>query len=582
MYILQISDLHISSKADIVAIKEKINKLLLILRELLPENSQVLCCLLGDFLDKGEDGAFQGASEVLEELKIGLSALESIDVEYEIVPGNHDLCQKSPSSPQKDLSAFNEFATKVLNRTISFSDRASIVESNHFGYRFLAISTVVSNEIACGFIDYGLLNQAVMHPGSIIIAHHGVVSSDVSDVSAIRDGYRLHQFLEDNHCAAFLHGHTHGFKRYTVGNNCQIIGAGPMLKNEGTHDISNQCNLITISGGFVKEIKVLTYQGDREKWDVSSVYMRPEDNNYIDTDAYILYSRVLKDVEENELVPNLRIQIQNSFSAFEKSITDNFASFKDDAITWQSSKANEHLELTHGQQMNTKDLSWQEFVVNLLRKNPTTKRAIIPLIEKEKAFHSSDDQYLVSFDVVQVGFASDACKTLYITVYLRALEVRYFLPINLYEVYLIAKTLKESFSSIEEINVCLFAYRAEAKRNYGCLKKADIDLLRESHLCSLIFEKKYDEITALLEQKSRMGDTVIDMSWLSRLKNAIYDCCREEGRKELLGQIEVVWTKLEELKASRAHCSDYSLTQKEENSYCDALDRLIELFCGLK
>lgn len=128
----------------------------------------------------------------------------------------------------------------------------------------------------------------------------------------------------------------------------------------------------------------------------------------------------------------------------------------------------------------------------------------------------------------------------------------------------------------------MFAYRAEAKQNYGCLKRADIDLLRESQICQLFVEERYDEIITLLKQKCRMGDTVIDMSWLIRLKNAICDCCRAEGRDELLRQSEVVFVKLEELKEKRAHCSDYSLTQKEEDCYCNELEQLIGLFGDIK
>ena len=563
---------------DIELIALKIKKLVSSIQKLIPQNSDLLCCLLGDFSDQGDACAYDHASAVLSYLQNELSHVcHDINIEYEIVPGNHDLCENVFSSSKKDLTEFNKFASNFLKRDISFSDQSSIVESEHFGYHFLAASTVTSGETSYGCIDYSLLGRCATQPGSILLAHHGVVSSDSSDVSAIRDGYRLHQFLEVNHCTAFLHGHTHGFKRYTEGDDCQIIGAGPFLKNESKYDISNQCNLINVSGGFVKDIKTLTYQGDREGWDVSLVYAKNEDNNYIDTDPYSLYCRVLKNADENKWISNLRMQIRTSFSSYEKSITDNFASIKDDAIAWQSTTGDEHLELTHGQQMDGRDVSWLDFLVKTLKENPTTKRAIIPLIDKEKVFHSSDDQYLVSFDLIQVGFSSNSCNTLYITVYLRALEVRYFLPINMYEVYLITKKLKDHFPTIEELSICLFSYRAEAKKNYGCLKKADIDILSESQICQLIFEKKYQNISALLEQKKLTGDTVIDMRWLTKVKNAFLYCYQGENKEEILMEIEFVNTKLAELKNKRRHCSNYSLTQTEENAYCDALSQLIEL-----
>lgn len=579
MYILQMADFHMDPTSDINVPQNKLQKLLPILQRMVPPNSDILCCLLGDFADKGNEGSFQIAAEVLTDFRDGLSSIwKGSCIEYEIVPGNHDLSCRSKWFPQKDLSAFNEFASNLLGHQISFNDNETVIESNHFGYHFLAVSTVISNETSFGSVDFNALKSCSTVPGSIIIAHHGAVSSDDTDGSAIRNGYRLHQFLEDRNCSAFLHGHTHGYKRYAVGNGCQVIGVGPMFKNEGIYDISNQCNIVKVTGGLVREIKTLTYQGDRDTWDVAQVYEKIEDNNYVDSDAYALYCRVLKDADENRLLPNLRIQIQTSFSAYEHSITENFALCKEDAIAWQSPVGSKYLEFTHGQQMNAKDLSWQEFVINSLRQNPTTKRAIIPLIDKERAFHASDDQYLVSFDVVQVGFASNAYKTLYITVYMRALEVRHFLPINLYEIYLIAKTIRESFTSVEELNVCLFAYRAEAKKNYGCFKKAYIDLLRESQICKLFAENDYMAIVTLLKQKSDMGDTVIDTSWLNRLKNATIDCCQAENKDRLVVQTNVVFEKLDALKERRECCSDYSITQEEENAFCVELERLIELF----
>lgn len=580
MFILQIADFHMDPSADINVYKHKVQKLLPILQQNIPPHSDILCCLLGDFSDKGNDGSFLIANEVLSDLMVGLRSIwpENI-IEYEIVPGNHDLCNSTKwPTKRKNLSAFNDFASTLLERKINYSSTKSIVESNHFGYHFISVSTVISEETSFGSMDFDALESTFADPGSIVIAHHGVVSSDDADSSSIRNGYRLHQFLEDKKCSAFLHGHTHGFKRYTVGNGCQVVGVGPMFKNEGKYDVSNQCNILKVTGGLVREIKTLTYQGDRDTWDSVQVYSKPEDNNYVNSDAYALYCQVLKDAQENKLLPNLRIQIQTSYTDYEKTITESFSTCKDDATAWQSPEPNEYLEFTHGQQMNLGGISWQDFIVQSLRQNPTTKRAIIPLIDKEKAFRAADDQYLVSLDIIQVGFSSDACKNLYITVYMRALEVRHFLPINLYEVYLIAKTIKNYFSSIEEINICLFAYRAEAKENYGCFKKSEIDVIRESKLSKLLTDKNYPAIVALLKQKRTMGETVIDVSWLNKLKNAVTDCCQADNTPALIAQIDRITAKLNALKKHRSQCSDYSITQDAELLYCAEIERLIVLF----
>ena len=580
MYILQIADFHIDPGSNIELYKNKVKKLLPILQAMVPQKSEILCCLLGDFSDKGNTDSFCVANDVLVELQKGLAEIwKESKIEYEIVPGNHDLCEQTKWFKKgRSLSAFNEFASKLLGRTINYNSDVGVITSEHFGYRFYALNTVLVNETSYGAIDFEALEETTPEYGSVVISHHGLVSSDPTDVSAIRNGYRLHQFLEDRKCAAFLHGHVHGYKRYTVGNGCQVVGVGPMFKNEGQYDISNQCNVVKITGGLVREVKTLIYQGDRDTWDVNQVYEKAEDNNYVDSDVYALYCRVLRDAKENKLLPNLRIQIQTSFSDYESSITEKFDLCKEDAIAWQSVETKENMDFTHGQQMNTKDTTWQQFVIDALKKNPTSKRAIIPLIDKEKAFRAVDDRYLVSLDIIQVGFSSDTCKTLYITVYMRALEVRHFLPINLYETYLIAKTIRESFPSIEELNVCIFAFRAEAKEHYSCFKKAQIDVLSESRLCKLLVDKKYATIVELLQEKSKMGDTVIDTSWIVRLKNATNECLEAEIKDKLLEQMERVFEKLNSLKKRREHCSDYSITQEDENAYCTELVGLINLF----
>lgn len=580
MFILQIADFHMDPAADISVYKHKVQQLLSVLQKTIPPKSDILCCLLGDFSDKGNDGSFQVANEVLSELMVGLStSWPESNVEYEIVPGNHDLCSCTKwSTKRKDLSAFNGFASTLLNREINYSSAKSIVESNHFSYHFISVCTVMSDETAFGSMDFAALESTFADPGTIVIAHHGVVSSDYSDSSSIRNGYRLHQFLEDKKRSAFLHGHTHGYKRYAVGNGCQVVGVGPMFKNEGKYDISNQCNLLKVTGGLVREIKTFTYQGDRDTWDSVQVYTKPEDNNYINSDAYALYCQVLKDAQDNQLLPNLRIQIQTSYTNYEKSITENFSTCEADAIAWQNPIPSEYLEFTHGQQMNSKESSWQDYIVRTLQQNPTTKRAIIPLIDKEKAFSVSDDQYLVSLDIIQVGFASDTCKNLYITVYMRALEIRHFLPINLYEIYLIAETIKNYFPSVDELNICIFAYRAEAKENYGCFKKSEIDVIRESKLSKLLTEKNYTTVIELLKQKCTMGETVIDGTWLSKLRNAVTDCCQADNKPALIAQIDSITEKLNTLKTHRARCSDYSITQEDENLYCTEIEHLIALF----
>lgn len=578
MYILQLSDFHISENADLALMGEKINRLSSKLKTLLPVNSQLLCCMLGDFPDKGVPGAYVLAETLVAELKRALSGVvEQGNLDFEIVPGNHDLCEDQDRG--KTLSAFNKFASAALGKSVSYTDENSVYETKHFGYQVICVNSVLFGETKFGKVNFEELKKCAILPNAIMLTHHSLVSADDDDQSAIRSGYKLQRFLEENSFLALLHGHTHGCQRSAIGDGCQVIGAGSLLKDESSYEIWNQCNLINVVGSAVREIITLAYHGDRESWVADSIYRKNEENNYYcdDSSIYALYSKILLDAEANSLLPNLRIQVKAPFSKFESEITTHFSASEQEARAWQDATCPEFLEYTHCQLMNTPSMTWDEFAVNSLQKKPTSKRTIIPLIEKEKAFCAKDDQKLVSFDVVQLGFTSDECKDLHVTIYMRALEVRYFLPINLYEVYLIAQKIRERIRTIENVTVCIFAFRAEALDNYGCYKKSKIDLMRESDLCRLISDGNVGELTGLLDEKRLMGDTVIDMTWLQKLWHALEVFYEKPNRKTVMMQLKVVSAALEQLKSRREHCSDYSKTRSEYGAFECELQKLTEL-----
>ena len=568
MYILQISDLHVSAIEEIEALKSKIRHLGACLINCIPEGSQIICCLLGDFVEKGNASLFPAVKELLAELHHELCRItDKENIALIMIPGNHDLCSNS-TTDKKTLNPFNEFASEVLNEKILFSDTCSILEADYFGYHLISISTVLNSEHRFGSIDYHQLHKCRFPANTILLTHHSLISGDSSDDAVIRNGYELQKYLEQKDVVALLHGHTHGCKRYVVGQDCQVIGVGPMFKT--VPDISNQCNLVHIKGNGVKRITTLIYQDDRKTWDCVDTYEKPVDNNYYGASVYDVYAHVLRDAEANLLLPNLRIQIKQKFDSFEKEVLNCFGSSLEDAKIWQRKECPKELEYTHGQLMMYKDVSWDQYVCETLMKNPTSKRAIVPLIDKEMAFRGGDDK-LVSFDVVQFGFTNTDSKDLHITVYLRALEIRYFLPLNMCEVLLMAQKLKKRIQSIDSVTVCFFAYRAEAKKNYGCYKKATIDLLSESELCRIVSFKDYTELNKILNQKADMGDTVIDLAWVDKLIRALNVFYEEENKSDVMRQANNVSVKLSELKTLRAHCSDYSQTQQQEDEFVKAL-----------
>lgn len=118
MYILQISDLHISttSSFNIELTKNKIKQLGISLKEKFQPEQEVVCCILGDIIEKGDENAYALAEEIILDL---LKELQNIvgpeNVKLEIIPGNHDLCVNESN---KSLAKFNTFASKFSKEPI--------------------------------------------------------------------------------------------------------------------------------------------------------------------------------------------------------------------------------------------------------------------------------------------------------------------------------------------------------------------------------------------------------------------------------------------------------------------------------
>ena len=66
---------------------------------------------------------------------------------------------------------------------------------------------------------------------------------------------------------------------------------------------------------------------------------------------------------------------------------------------------------------------------------------------------------------------NDLKEDLYITVYMRALEVRHFPPSIFVETYLMAKKLKEEIPTIKS-HCLLFCIPSRTKSDYGCYRES--------------------------------------------------------------------------------------------------------------
>ncbi len=568
MKLIQISDLHISTTGDIEILLDKINTMLAALGTVIKSGEKVVCFIIGDIINKGENNAYELAKPIIQKLIGGINDIVgSENNAVEILPGNHDVCKG-------DLQSFNRFASDVLGKEINYSDTNSIYKLDLFGYSFVCISSVLYGETSFGQIDLEHLASEKIAQNSIFITHHALINGDKTDSAAIRDGYGFQTFLEENNALALLHGHTHGCKRYSIGQECQVIGVGPMFKEET--DISNQCNLIEINGNMVTKIDTLIYQGDRKNWDIVTTFQKKLNNYYYEQSIYSAYKQVAENTASQIKINNLSMCIEQTYADFEKEIITYFSRYEEDAKKWQSHIVSNDLLYTHSQLMDNNDEKWEEFVISSLEAKPTSKRVIIPLISKEMAYKGGDDK-LVSFDIVQFGFFDNSRTHLYITVYMRALETSRFLPINIYEIYLMADQVHKKIRNIENITVCLLAFCAESNDNYGCYKIPQIETLSTTKLCKLLANKDWKRLTELLEEKVSLSDSIIDLKWINNLEDVFCDFYDSANQQSILQQIRKIKDSLQTYKAAREKTSNYAETKKEESEVNQTINTLIEI-----
>ena len=185
---------------------------------------------------------------------------------------------------------------------------------------------------------------------------------------------------------------------------------------------------------------------------------------------------------------------------------------------WQAEVCSNDLVFNHGYYIH-KAGDGIEFLINELTVKPTSDRACYSLVDMEDIVTSGDGE-LPSLLVYQVGL-SKSKKTLFISSYFRAIEVKKFLPINFGEAAYIAKKLQEKFYDIDKIELNFYIFRARYIDNFYCYEKCKIDKIKEAEITAKVFCKDYKEIINLLYEKKSVEETIVEVSGMKSLQNAI-------------------------------------------------------------
>jgi hypothetical protein len=245
-------------------------------------------------------------------------------------------------------------------------------------------------------------------------------------------------------------------------------------------------------------------------------------------------------------------------------IDSNFVTtYNNDAKKWQLKKKPEDLVINHGQYLFSNGDPFK-FIKRELKKKPDSNRALFSMINMENIYKSNDDP-IPSFLSLQFGLENN--EKLLVSAYFRALEIYNFLPINIAEICLYIKKIKDTFSLIKRISCDIYTFKAYSNPNFYCLKKAELDLIKPIHLLMLLMGKKYDRIIEMIRSKATTVESVIDVTGIENL----HECLQALNKKDKLnsyGEINKVFNETIKLfKAIQNKRKSFSGYKVIENEY---------------
>jgi hypothetical protein len=194
------------------------------------------------------------------------------------------------------------------------------------------------------------------------------------------------------------------------------------------------------------------------------------------------------------------------------------ASYREDALRWQSKVAPGDLFFNHGNYMHA-DGEPIDYLVRELTFKPTSNRACISLVDS-KPIYASGDGRLPSFMLVQVGFREGTRDPLHITAYYRALETTAFLPLNVTELSLIADEIADHLPSINKILVTIHAFRAHSIPGFRAHLRCRLDMASSAEIHDWVEGRELDDLASMLIEKAAPA-TIIEDSGLSTLREEV-------------------------------------------------------------
>jgi hypothetical protein len=196
-YIL--SDLHLRAEVETYKTSDRIKRLCSKIRQVTDIGENILFVILGDIADKGEELSFITARD---NLSLICDELKDYSVEFEFVPGNHDLDKGS-------LSLFDQLTSLYGSKHTFESD--SVYSTVHDKVNFIFADSTLSRDYAApGRLDLDAIRANVKRGlTNILFCHHALSHGHGGPHDVIEDSATVISYLNSIGISYFFHGHVH-------------------------------------------------------------------------------------------------------------------------------------------------------------------------------------------------------------------------------------------------------------------------------------------------------------------------------------------------------------------------------------
>ena len=216
----------------------------------------------------------------------------------------------------------------------------------------------------------------------------------------------------------------------------------------------------------------------------------------------------------DQITRNAVVQCKNSNPAHNLLLQHEFAAglldehlplhIEELAAKWQDKKTPRDLHINHGAFIH-KHGDGIIHIVEELRLKGDSNRALWSLISMDDIV-GSGDVALPSFLILQFALLKE---TLLCTAYFRALEVARFLPINLGEIFLVMRRIRNAFPQIKRVKLTIHAFRAYVSENFDCLTVSSLDLQKPGRIAARLQKRDLNQVRAWLFEKMRESTVVL-------------------------------------------------------------------------